>query len=126
MVHVNEYTMGGVKYTDITLTRGDDCVLVLPIYSVAADGTRTAYTPSGSDTFSVAVRKKAITNSGTTPTAVISGTVTVVDGKPNWTITHSASTIDAGDYVWDIQITKSSKVYTFYQGNFTILPEVAQ
>ena len=124
MVNVREYTQGGINYTDITLTRGDDATLVLPVYSVAADGTRTAYSVTGSDTVAVQVRATPVTNSGTTPAVVINGTVTVSDGKPNWSISHSNSTINCGTYYWDAQITTGGKVYTFYTGQFIVVPEV--
>ena len=124
MVSIKEVVLNNIKYTDIFLTRGDDCTLVLPIYSVAADGTRTEYTPSGSDTFAITVRVAPIENSGTTPTTLFSGSVSVVSGKVNWVISHTNSTQNVGQYFWDAQITTGGKVYTFYQGTLNITPEV--
>ena len=124
MINITEYTQGGIPYTDITLTRGDSANLVLPVYSVAADGTKTAYSVTGSDTVAVCVRATPVTKSGTTPAVIINGSVTVTDGKPNWAVSHSDSTIDVGTYYWDAQITTGGKVYTFYTGKFVITPEV--
>jgi hypothetical protein len=123
MVNVSEETMGKVTYTNISLTRGDDCVLVLPIYTVSADGTRTEYTPTQSDTFAIQVREAPITKSGTTPAMIFSGTTSIESGKLNWTISHTNSTQNCGKYYWDAQITTNNKVYTFYQGWFQITPE---
>lgn len=124
MVSVSEQTMGNICYTNISLTRGDDCTLVMPIYTVAADGTKTEYTPTGSDTFAITVRVAPIETSGTTPTVVFNGTTSIVDGKLNWTISHSNSTQNCGKYYWDAQITTGGNVYTFYQGILNITPEV--
>lgn len=126
MLNVKEYIQNGITYTDIYLTRGDAAELVLPIYQVASDGTKTPYTPSGSDTFAVQVRKQPIVGTNTTPAVVINGTVAVdnTDHKPHWTISSANSTIDVGEYYWDAQITTSSKPYTFYTGRFIIMPEV--
>jgi len=124
MIEVREYSEGGLPKTDITLTRGDSANLVLPIFQINSDGTKTAYTVTGSDTVEVMVRATPVTKSGTTPAVVINGTVTISDGKPNWSISHSNSTIDAGVYFWDAQITTSGKVYTFYSGQFIVVPEV--
>ena len=66
MVNVSEERLGQVIYTNITLTRGDDCTLVMPIYTVAADGTRTEYLPGVSDTFAIHVREAPVTGIGTT------------------------------------------------------------
>ena len=124
MVSVSEQVVNNIVYTNISLTRGDDCTLVMPIYTVAADGTRTEYTPTGSDTFAITVREKPIENSGTTPAVIFSGSTSIVSNKLNWNITHTNSTQNVGTYYWDAQITTSSKVYTFYQGLLNILPEV--
>ena len=124
MVSVTEQAMGNIVYTNISLTRGDDCTLVLPIYTVAADGTRTEYTPQVSDTFAITVRVAPVETSGTTPTVVFNGSTSVVDGKLNWTISHSNSTQNCGKYYWDAQITTGGKIYTFYQGTLNITPEV--
>lgn len=125
MINIKEYTQNGLPYTDIYLTRGDDATLVLPIISVAADGTKTAYTMDPSDVVAVQVRATPITASSPTPAIIINGTVTVSDGVPSWSISHSNSTINVGTYYWDAQITTSAgDVYTFYQGQFTIIPEV--
>ena len=124
MVSVSERTMGNICYTDISLTRGDDCTLVMPIYTVAADGTKTEYTPTGSDTFAITVRVAPIENSGTTPAVVFSGSTSIVDGKLNWNISHTNSTQNVGEYFWDAQITTGGKIYTFYQGTLNITPEV--
>ena len=124
MVSVSEQTLGNIVYTNISLTRGDDCTLVLPIYTVAADGTRTEYTPQVSDTFAITVRVAPVETSGTTPTVVFNGSTSVVDGKLNWTISHSNSTQNCGKYYWDAQITTGGKIYTFYQGTLNITPEV--
>lgn len=123
MINITEYSQGGIPHTDISLTRGDCANLVLPVY-VAADGTKTAYTVTGADTVKVQVRAIPVTKSGVTPAVVINGTVTVSDGKPNWSISSANSTIDAGDYVWDAQITTGGNTYTFYSGKLVILPEV--
>lgn len=124
MVSVTEQAMGNIVYTNISLTRGDDCTLVLPIYTVAADGTRTEYTPQNSDTFAITVRVAPVETSGTTPTVVFNGTTAIVDGRLNWTISHSNSTQNCGKYYWDAQITTGGKIYTFYQGTLNITPEV--
>ena len=124
MVSVTESMVGNIPYTNISLTRGDDCTLVLPIYTVAADGTRTEYTPDVSDTFAVTVRVAPVENSGTTPTVVFNGSVSVVSDKVNWVISHSNSTQNCGKYYWDAQITTGGKIYTFYQGTLNITPEV--
>lgn len=126
MIFVSEEKIAGVKYTNITLTRGDDATLVLPIFSVAADGTRTPYTPLPGDTFKLQVRSEPITRSGQTPTVIFNGTITVVDGKPNWTISATDSTQNCGKYYWDAQITTGGKIYTFYQGWLTIFKEATE
>lgn len=124
MINIAEYMRNGLPCTDITLTRGDSATLVLPIYEVAADGSRTPYTVTNSDTVEVQVRATPVTSSGITPAAIITGTVTVSDGVPSWNISHSNSTINVGTYYWDAQITTGGKIYTFYSGQFIIVPEV--
>ena len=124
MINIAEYTRNGLPYTDITLTRGDSATLVLPIFEVASDGSRTPYAVTNSDTVEVQVRKVPVTGGGLTPAAIITGTVTVSDGVPSWSISSANSTIDAGTYFWDAQITTGGKIYTFYSGQFIIVPEV--
>lgn len=124
MINVTEYISGGLPRTDITLTRGDNANLVMPVYKVDADGSRAPYSVTGADTVAVQVRKSPVTNSTITPAVVIVGTVTVTDGVPNWSISSANSTIDVGTYYWDAQITTGGQVYTFYSGQFIIVPEV--
>lgn len=124
MINVKQYIRNDLMCTDITLTRGDDAVLVLPIVSVAADGTKSAYTLDPSDVVEVQVRANPVRNSSVTPAVIINGTVTDVDGTPNWSISHANSTIDCGTYFWDAQITTSAEnTYTFYSGHLIIVPE---
>lgn len=117
--------MAGMTNTDIWLTRGDAAIIVLPIFKVNTDGTQTAYTPAVGDTFAVTVRAKQVVNSGTTPSVVINGTVTASGATLEWSISHSNSTIDAGDYYWDAQITNADGVFTLYSGQLHITPEVS-
>lgn len=124
MVTVSEERLGQVIYTNITLTRGDDCTLVMPIYTVAADGTRTEYIPDVSDTFKIEVREAPVTGIGTAPAVIFTGSTSIdSDGRLNWDISASDSTQNVGKYYWDAQITTNSKVYTFYQGWLNIFQE---
>lgn len=124
MVTVAEERLGQVIYTNITLTRGDDCTLVMPIYTVAADGTRTEYIPDVSDTFKIEVREAPVTGIGTAPEVIFTGSTSIdSDGRLNWNISTSDSTQNVGKYYWDAQITTGGKVYTFYQGWLNIFPE---
>ncbi len=121
MLSITEERIGKIKYTNIAITRGDDATLILPIF-VDNNGVKTEYTPTGSDTFALQVRKGEVKNS-TPPQLLFQGSLAVVAGKLNWTISASNTTNDCGKYYWDCQITKSGKDYTFYCGWFTILPE---
>ena len=125
MVNVSEERLNNVIFTNITLTRGDDCTLVMPIYTVAADGTRTEYIPDqANDTFAIQVRKAPVTGIGTAPAIVFTGTTSFdADGRLNWDISDTNSTQDVGKYYWDAQITTGGKTYTFYQGWLFIFQE---
>ena len=125
MIAVKEYIQNDIKYTDITLTRGDDAELVLPVIQINADGTETAYTPDASDSFAVQVRKGPVVDN-TPPAIVINGTVSVdqTDHCPHWSISSADSTVDVASYFWDAEITTAAgKKYTFYTGRFIIIPE---
>lgn len=107
----------GVK---LSLTRGDTAILALHIKN--ADGTD--YTVTESDEVRVQVRKHPITNSQASQ-LVFEGTVTVTDGVPIWTIRPEQSTIDAGTYYWDAQLTTGSGVVcTYLNGTLCITAEV--
>lgn len=124
MVNVSEERLGQVIYTNITLTRGDDCTLVMPIYTVAADGTRTEYFPDPDDDFEIQVREAPVTGIGTAPAVIFTGTTSIdADGRLNWDISSTNSLQNVGKYYWDAQITTGTKVYTFYQGWLNIFPE---
>lgn len=124
MVSLYTFNISGMTHTDIWLTRGDAAIIILPIYKVNADGSVSDYTPAVGDTFAVTVRAAQITNSGTPPAVVINGTVTASGSNLEWSISHSDSTIDAGPYFWDAQITTDDGVFTIYGGELHITPEV--
>lgn len=128
MIAVNEErTADGLVYTNISLTRGNDATLVMPIYVTAADGSKTEYAIQPSDTFKLEVRTEPITrNSATPPAPLFTGTVSIVDGKPNWIISSTNSTQNTGIYYWDVEITTGGKTYTFYQGKFIICPNTTE
>lgn len=126
MVNLREYLLGGVRFTDISLTRGDDIVLEMPLFKVNPDGSRTEYTPVNTDTFLVQVRKAPVTGAGTAPSIVFTGTTSISSGRLRWSITHQNSTQECDKYFWDVQMTQNDgKVYTPYQGWLEILPEAS-
>ena len=126
MIDIKQYKQNGILCSDITLTRGDDATLTMPIYMVDTTGSRTHYAVDANDVVSVQVRQQPITGTGTAPAVVFSGTVTINSSDdPEWSISHTDSTIAAGTYFWDAQIeTTASKDYTFHTGHLIIIPEV--
>lgn len=125
MVYVYEEKRDGMPYANITLTRGDDCTLVLPIYTVDSDGNSTPYTPAAGDTFQLQVRSGYIDGGSITPIVLFNGNVSVSGTTLVWEISAAQSTQKCTQYVWDAQITTAGgKIYTFYQGFLTIVPEV--
>lgn len=123
MVNIKQHIFGAFVYTDIYLTRGDDAVIVLPLFSVSVDGTITEYEPTVSDALAVTVSDAQITGTGTTPAVVISGTVSISGSNLLWEISSTDSTIDCRDYFWNVQITTDDGVFTIYKGRFFVLPK---
>ena len=116
MLKINQTADG----TQISLTRGDTAILALNVKN--ADGT--AYTVTNDDTVKVQVRKSPITDSQTSE-LVIDGDVAVTEGVPVWTISPAQSTLNAGTYYWDAQITTGSGyVCTYLSGTLVITAEV--
>lgn len=122
MVNVTQREMGGITYTDITLTIGNACTIILPVYSVANDGTKSDYSPSGSDEIEITVRRSPIETESATPVVVFEGVVSFSGGKANWEISSTDSQLNAGLYYWDMTISTDEGDNTVYKGFFKIIP----
>lgn len=123
MLNIIEERIKRLKKTNIEITRGDDATLVLPIF-IETNGVSTPYTIQPGDTFALEVRNTPVKDNVSATMIMFDGTLSVDDGKLIWSISSTDTTQDAGVYYWDCQITTGGKVYTFYSGTFTILPEV--
>ena len=122
MLSITEERIGKMKKTNIAINRGDGTTLVLPII-LNQNGTKTPYTPDVSDVFALQVRKGKVTKASDIPALLFQGSLAVVNNQLEWTISATDTTQDCGTYYWDCQITKGGVPFTFYSGEFEILPE---
>lgn len=101
---------------DLVVTRGDTC-------SVIVTNTTDGVTPINitGRTYAAMVRENY---TDVVPAATFACQVTnAAAGQITLTLTPSQTTLDPGNYVWDLQETATSVVTTIIAGAFVVLPD---